>query len=129
MLKFRKGFQAIVGSFLWVTAASLFFFRNGNILSFAVLCIGGILLEVSSRDFKETDGVLGRLWYMFYFLAFAGLAQVASSHRGYIQIVSVLFSNLFLYIGSSVASIVYAVILLREEMANAGVNTSKNANA
>lgn len=129
MLKSTKEFQAVIGSSLWVTAASLFFFGYGSIWSLAVLCAGGIFLEVSSRKFKEKEGVLGRMWYMFYFLAFAGLAQVASSHGGYVQIVSTLLSNHLIYIGSSAASIVYAVILLREKMANTRVNTTKKANA
>ncbi len=129
MLKSTKELQAVVGSSLWIIAASLFFFGFGSIWLLAILCIGGILLEVSSREFKEKEGVLGRLWYMFYFLVFAGLAQVATSHSGYVQIVSTLFSNHFIYIGSSAASLVYALILLREKMANTRVNTNKKANA
>ncbi len=129
MLKSTKEFQAVIGSALWVIAASLFFFGYGSIWSLAVLCAGGIFLEVSSREFKEKEGVLGRLWYMFYFLAFAGVAQVSSSHGGYVQIVSTLLSNHFIYIGSSAASLVYAVIQLRGKVVNTRANATKEANA
>lgn len=129
MLNPTKESKAVFGSLLWVASSSFLFFGHGNVWTLAGLCLGAILLETSARDAKVKKGVLGRLWYMFYFLAFTGLAQVVAAHGGYIEILSVIFSNLFVFVGSSAAAVIFAIIVHTEKLSKTGCSGSESPKA
>ncbi|MCP5158076.1 MAG: hypothetical protein H6975_01470 [Gammaproteobacteria bacterium] len=108
----KREYLSVPGALLWVVGATGFYIGAGNYWHIAALIIGSLLLEESSPNKVVKEGVLGRIWLVFFIFSFVGLAQLAREVGGYYLVITKILSNHYVYFGSCGAVIIHSLYLV-----------------